>query len=146
MQLCEKQRVSENTQTGPRDIDQWVRVGPVVRVRGTAYPRGTPPEGFPAKPEMVGGYALTHGIDKDFWDEWVKQHKDAPYVKSGMIMAYESVDAAKGFSRERAKELSGLEPLDPKGDGRVPRSTHNGVSSVEIEDSRRARLTGTEAA
>lgn len=146
LQLCEQHEVSENTQTGPRTIKQWARIGPIVRIRGTAYPRGTPPEGFPAKPEMVGGYALTHGISKDFWDKWVEQHKGAPYVTSGMIMAYEDPEMAKGFGRERAKELSGLEPLNPNGDQRVPRSTHVGVSSVEIEDSRRARLTGTEAA
>ena len=136
LQLCEEREVAENTQTGPRTIKQWFRTGDVVRVRGTAYPAGTAPEGYPAKPPMSGGYALTHGVDKDFWEAWVRQHAKAPYVLSGMIMAYEKPDSIAGATRERAGELSGLEPLDPKGDQRVPRSTNVSVSSIAPDDRR----------
>lgn len=137
LQLCERREVSENTQTGPRTIEQWFRTGRVVNVRGTAYPAGTPPEGFPARPQLVAGYALTHGVDKEFWDAWVAQQAKAPYVQSGMIMAYEKLDMINGAARERVNELSGLEPLNPKSDPRVPRSTNGAVSSVSPDDGRR---------
>jgi hypothetical protein len=140
LQLCEMQEVQENTQTGPRTIKQWVRVGDVVRVRGTAYPRGTPPEGFPAKPQMFNGFALTHGVSKDFWDAWVKQQAKAPYVISGMITAHESIEHVRGHAKERVGQLSGLEPLRPDKDARVPRSTNASISAVETEDSRKAKV------
>lgn len=140
LQLCEMQEVQENTQTGPRTIKQWARVGDIVRIRGTAYPRGTPPEGFPAKPQMVNGYALTHGVPKDFWDAWIKQHAKAPYVISGMITAHESLDHVRGHAKERVGQMSGLEPLKPDRDPRVPRSTNASISPIETEDSRKAKV------
>ena len=55
-QACVSSIEKENTQTGPRDIIVWHKMGPVVRIRGTAYPRGDLPEGYPEKPVMILGY------------------------------------------------------------------------------------------
>ena len=135
LQLCEKRIVKENTQTGPRDIEQWFRLPRIVRIRGTAYPRGTPPEGYPERPEMVGGFALTRNVDKDFWDEWEKQNSRSPFVQNKMIFAYESNDAVVGQAKELAETLSGLEPLNPKKDSRMPKPTNTGIT--EIQEGRR---------
>lgn len=135
LEICKEQIVSENTQTGPRDIKQWARTGQVIRVRGTAYPRGEPPEGFPARPEMVAGCALTHNVDKSLWDAWVKQHAKAPYVESGMIFAYTAASDVKERAAELKNEVSGLEPVQRTKseikDVRLPRATNKGVSDVE---------------
>lgn len=140
LQLCDKREFTENTQTGPRLINKWVRVGRIVRIRGTAYPRGEAPEGFPEKPQMVGGYALTHNVDAEFWDKWLDQNGRSPMVLSGMIFASERIDEVKGMALEHKDELSGLEPIargkqsgkDTLTDARLPRSSLRGsVSELE---------------
>lgn len=140
LQLCEEREVSEDTQTGPRTVKRWFRVGKIITVRGTAYPAGTPPTGFPAKPQMMNGYALTPNVDKDFWEAWLKQHEKAPYVASKMIMAYESFDTVRGVSKDHVGEVSGLEPMSQDRDPRIPRSTNPGVGNVETEETRRGRV------
>lgn len=135
LQLSKGEEVYENTQSGPRKITQFSKTGPVVRIRGTAYPRGEAPEGYPEKPEMVAGYALTRNVDKAWWDQWIKQHAKAPYVVSGMIMAYEKAEDLKAAATEHKGDLSGLEPVARNKDGitdqRLPRSTNKSVSDLE---------------
>ena len=111
LQISEEREVMENTQTGPRPVKQYAPVGPIVRIRGTAYPRGEVPEGFPERPRIVAGYALTPNVPREFWDRWVKQHAKAPYVVSGMVCAFESLDDVKAKGREMEGIMSGLEPL-----------------------------------
>jgi hypothetical protein len=64
--------------------------------------------------EIVGGFALTHGIPKDFWDRWIDQHKDWDAVKNHLIFAHEPADSARAESREKKGLKSGLERLNPK--------------------------------
>lgn len=133
-ELCEPREIQENTQTGPRPVTQWFRTGKKFRIRGTAYPRGEAPEGFPAKPEIVAGYALTRDIPRALWEEWAKQHARAPYVASGMIFAFDRIEDIKARASEMTAELSGLEPIarskDAITDPRLSRSNVNGVSSI----------------
>jgi len=140
LQLCEERTVMENTQTGPRDVKQYVRTGKIVRVHGTAYPRGTPPIGFPAKPQMLNGYALTPNVDKEFWDQWLSQNAKAPMVVNGLIAAYESVDALRGKTKDHVGQMSGLEPMRPDNDPRLPAPMIKGVAAVQTEDSRKGSL------
>lgn len=138
LQLSRLEEVYENTQTGPRRIKEARRFGPVVRIRGTAYPRGTPPRGFPPPPLMVGGAALNPGIDKDFWDAWREQNKQSPYVINGMIFAHESDDHVRGRALEESAIHSGLEPLDPDSgkDPRMPRATRSELTNIEGDKER----------
>ena len=101
----------ENTPVGGRKIKKFVPVGDPVRIRGTAYPVGVIPEGFPDRPQMVMGYALTPNVPREFWDNWLKQNKLAPFVKSNMIIAFESVADIKAKASDHEKDLSGIEPL-----------------------------------
>lgn len=146
LQLCEEQLVDEQTQTGIRTVKVWRRTGRIIRVRGTAYPRGTPPEGFPEKPKMVGGAALTHGIDKDFWDAWITQNRLNPVVVNGMIYAHETESNVEGWARENAGRLSGLEPMNPKDDKRMPKSTRADIDDVKTEDTVAAKFDRAAAA
>lgn len=140
IQLCKRVTVYENTQTGPREIQRYDRVGQVVRIRGTAYPRGTPPEGFPDRPPTYDGAALTYGVDKDFWDQWKEQNKLNPIVMNGMIFAHEDIDHVRGIAKETAALKSGLEPVNPKGDNRMPKSTRSDVSNIETEETRAEKM------
>jgi len=139
LQLCEQRIVMENTQTGPREVKQFARTGNIVRIRGTSYPRGTPPIGFPERPAMINGYALTPGVDKDFWTKWLEQNARAPYVLSGMIMAFENVDAMKGKTRD-VTDLSGLEPVKPDNDPRMPLPSLKGLEGLQTEEGRKATV------
>lgn len=140
IQLCRPIDVQENTQTGPRTIKQYERTGRVVRLRGTAYPRGTVPEGFPERPTIVDGAALNFGVDRDFWEAWVEQNRLNPLVINRMIFAHADLASARSIAGEHAETQSGLEPVNPKGDRRVPRPTRNDVSPISTEESRSAKI------
>ena len=134
IQLCKIEDKFEQNMQGGRQIKEAIRIGNVVRLRGTAYPRGTPPEGFPPAPLIIGGAAMNPGVPKDFWDAWKEQHALDPLVVNGFIFAHESQDHVAGFARETASKLSGLEPVnpkDPKGDPRMPKPTRAEISPVE---------------
>ena len=139
LQLCEERDIYENTQTGPRQIKQWVKTGQIIRVRGTAYPRGQAPDGFPDKPEMSEGYALTPNVPREFWEQWVAQNKRAPYVQSGMLFAHGAVGDIKSHAADHRTDLSGIEPIkrekvdgtDTITDSRMARSTNQNVVGVQ---------------
>lgn len=106
------------------------RVGPVVRVRGTAYPQGQPPEGFRDRPVLIAGYALTFNIDREWWEEWARQNKDTEMVQNGLIFAAgTSADISSRARKEFSDVDSGLGPLVPDTDRRLPRS----IKGIEIK-------------
>jgi hypothetical protein len=134
LQLSELVDKFEQTMTGGRTIKEAIRVGPVVQLRGTSYPRGTPPAGFPEKPEIVGGAALNFGIDKEFFDAWMYQHRLSPIVKNEMIFGHESADVVRAMARERSALSSNLEPINPAKDAkdpRIPKPSREEVSKIE---------------
>lgn len=138
LQLCRKQMVTEQTQAGPREVPMFFRTGEVYVVRGTAYPEGTPPKRFFKRPEMVEGAAITAGVvPADFWAEWLKQYGKSDMVKNQLIFAAEEFDTIEGIAEEMKGEKCAFAPLDmpdregEEPDTRVPRSMHDGVSTVE---------------
>lgn len=131
LQLCRIEEKFEQNMQGGRTVKESTRVGDTVRIRGTAYPRGTAPEGYPPPPEIVGGAALTRGVDKDFFDEYLKQNKQNPLVKNGLIFAHESEDRVRGIAKETEEVKSGLDPINPKKDPRLPKSTRQEIANIE---------------
>lgn len=142
IQLSRKERIFEQNMQGGREVDVYARFGPTVRLRGTAYPRGTVPDGFPDKPKIVGGAAMNPGVDKEFWDAWVEQHKLDPLVINGFIFANENDDFVTGQARETVEVTSGLDPLKPddKTDKRIPRSTRTDLADIETEEARAKKM------
>lgn len=140
--LQRKVTVFEQNMQGGREIQKYERdpSNRVVRLRGTAYPRGTLPDGFPEKPTIIGGAALNPGVDKDFWDAWVAQNHLNPLVVNRMIFAHENAAMVTGQAKEEKDMVSGLEPINPKGDKRSPKSTRADVSNVETEELRAKKL------
>lgn len=148
IQLCRIEEQFEQNMQGGRMVKLATRIGQKVRLRGTSYPRGTIPEGFPDRPKIVGGAALNPGIDKDFWDAWVEQNKLNPLVVNGFIFAHEDIDHVAAIAKETAAIQSGLEPINPgnKNDPRIPKSTRSELSNIETEEARakkQAQLSGT---
>jgi hypothetical protein len=92
-------------------------------VQGIAYPQNKGPH-----QTLSFGYAITTGIPKAFWDEWLEQNKEADYVLNGMIFAHQDAASTMAEAREKEAEKSGLERLDPT----------NLPKGLETSDMRRA--------
>lgn len=144
LQLCKPTKWIEETPSGSLQRTRFDKVGPRYYVQGPAYPVGTIPKGYGEKPPIAGGFALTTGIPKDFWDEWLDQNKESTFVTGGQVFAHDTFDAAQGDGREMAHVKSGFEPLpedlDPTKDPRLPRPVMGlGVEMVKPADEMRDR-------
>lgn len=92
-------------------------------VQGNSWPQNKGPH-----QQIVGGYAMTHGIPKAFWDEWIEQNKEADYVVNGMLFAHVEAASVTSKARDQEETKSGLERLDPQ---KLPRN-------LQTSDMRRA--------
>ena len=118
LRIFQKQKYMEPTQSGVmKETDVWVAIpGRQYAVRGTwaasagqAYNQGNT-----AVAELLpGGFALTHGVPKDIWDEWYAQNKDTAIVRKGVVFAAPGMQAATVEAKQARNVKSGLEPLDP---------------------------------
>ena len=64
-------------------------------------------------PHIAGEWALTPGVPKVFFDEWIKKNSDLGFVKAGLIFAQPEAKSASSVVREREALTTKLEPLDP---------------------------------
>jgi hypothetical protein len=87
----------------------WVKEGPEVVIKGAATRVGEV-----IGKEIAGGFALTHGVDAEFFAAWIAHHAEFPAVKEGLIFAYEKPNAAASQAKEFAELKSGFEPVDPE--------------------------------
>jgi hypothetical protein len=85
---------------------------------------------------MVDGAALNFGIDADWFDEWLKQHARDPIVMNKLIFCHEKQDHVQGMARETKEIRSGLEPVNPKSDSRMPRSNRGEIDDVTKDEAR----------
>lgn len=98
---------------GTRTTKKAVRIGEQIVIRGNAIDIVNLRSGADSEFPRVGGYALTSGVPRDFWELWLEQHKDAPYVKNGLVFAHTSIDGTSGEAREKKAVESGFEGIDP---------------------------------
>lgn len=54
---------------------------------------------------LVGGYALTGGVDKLAWEQWLAQNADSDMIKKQMVFADENV----GALRSKCFRLGGVQ-------------------------------------
>lgn len=92
---------------GNRKVETFRPVGKRIRIKGPQVP--TPLLRFV---EVVGGYAITDGIDADIFGRWMNWNKDSPAVEGKLIFGSEDRDRVLGMARELASVKSGVEPLD----------------------------------
>jgi hypothetical protein len=83
---------------------------PPVKINGPARYAG-----LDLPHDIKGGCGLTYGVDADFFAEWLRQNRDEPYVKNGLVFAQQTgkpgeIDAQ---IKDHRKYQSGMEPLDP---------------------------------
>jgi hypothetical protein len=80
-----------------------------AEIKGWAHPQNHAP-----KAPLIGGFALTAGVDKDLWDTWKTQNAESDLVKNGLIFAHEKADSVQDQAKDQRALRSGLERLDPK--------------------------------
>jgi hypothetical protein len=79
-----------------------------VIINGYAAPFGQ----SPAAP-MASGYALTHGVDAEFFARWMKENEHSDLVRNKLIFAFAKDADVVSAAKENEKRRNGLEPLDP---------------------------------
>jgi hypothetical protein len=92
---------------GTRKVKVFRAVGQRIRIKGPQVP--TP---FLRLVEVVGGYAITDGVDANVFARWMSWNKENPAVVGHLIFGSEDRDSVVGMAKEMAKIKSGLEPLD----------------------------------
>lgn len=123
----------QDTQTGPREVREFVRQQQIVRVRGTAYPRGTVPTGYPARPEMWNGFAITFGIDKEFWELYEEQNRNSPFIKNGLLIADEDQNRLRARTLDGRDVRSSIDPVTGDNDTRMPKPNNPAISDIKAE-------------
>ena len=136
-QVCNPKSVIRESLTGSREITEWDKSGELVRVRGTSFPSGTPPEGM-TRPEMINGYAITEGIKRSTWEVIAQQHAQALYMQNNLVLAASSREEIAAMTRENLSLRSGLEPLQVSKagivDSRAPKSARREISNVTTSE------------
>lgn len=114
---------------GERTIKKAFQVGEDVVLRGCALEQDSLRAGrMPGYPH-VGGYALTSGVSREFWEKWLEQNKDLPAVKNHLVFADENLNNATDMAREREEVQSGYEGIDP-----ADPSKRTGIRAVSPAD------------
>ena len=135
LQLCKPTTARVTGQWGSTTEDAFMKVGPVYVIRGTAYPCGQGPKGFP-KIDLLddSGYAMTKGIPQSFWDAWYDQNKETEMVRNGLIKAHPDYDYLVDHLAAECKDVdSGLGPMNPDGDPRAPKPYNSLISEIKTE-------------
>jgi hypothetical protein len=107
---------------GVQAVTVWRRKpgSPEVIINGSAQSRD---HGARLK-DLVAGHAITKGVDAEFWDTFVEQHKDADYIQNRLLIWWPENDDGESISdyaKDGEKLLSGYEPLDlPLNDPNAP--------------------------
>jgi hypothetical protein len=63
---------------------------------------------------IVSGAGITHGVDADFFAEWLKQNADSDVVKNGFVFAQDKPGETKAQARDHVSLQTGLERIDPE--------------------------------
>jgi hypothetical protein len=124
---------------GTKTSKRAIPIGEPVKINGNAVPHGRAPRhkivvpGGESEDEAVPfteGYALTTGVPRAVWEQWLAQNKDSMLVKRNLIYATDTVDRAESRALDQAAVRSGLEPLEEK-DPRAPRRITKGSRKDE---------------
>lgn len=109
-------RVERKGDIHERTVREWRQTGSFT-VSGPARRIGED-----AKSQVIGGYAVTHGVPKELWEAWLKDNETSAMVRNGVIFAHEKPSMGDGQAAEQTTLRSGLEALSQEKDMRAPGS------------------------
>lgn len=114
-------------EAGQKLVPGKLPVGPPVVVHGPRYHIGGSPHC-----EIIGGWALTRGVRRDFWMQWVQDNSKLQLVTEGLIRAFDTIEDARIECRRDRNIKTGMEPLAPlEGDKRIKSITDKNLG-VEV--------------
>lgn len=112
LQNCVMEDVNEPVMGGGFKIIKQARRLPETHVlAGARVPAGRIAAGD--APLLIGGYAITTGIPKDFWERWVAANGDSDIVQGGFVFAFEREADLRARAKDGADLETGLEPIRP---------------------------------
>lgn len=105
-------RFEEQNEITPGGTTRSVKVAipvdhPDVVIKGNAFHENLGP-----RQQIVGGYALTHGVPADVFHEWLAQNRDSEVVRKNLVFAADRSSYAEGKAKEHASLRTGFERLD----------------------------------
>lgn len=62
---------------------------------------------------LPGGFGVTFGVPKDFWEEWKAKHKGFAPLEKSFIFAFEKEADTNALAKEMEDEKTGLEGANP---------------------------------
>lgn len=81
-------------------------------IRGFAFPNGEIPEEMQdSRPEMASGYALTHGVDKDFFEQWLIDNAETQIVQNRLVFMASNGNEARAIAKDLKHVNSMLGPI-----------------------------------
>lgn len=107
LRLFRHDKVDVPSPGGLRTETVPVQIGEQVRINGPVAPTNQS-----SRHEIAGGFALTHGVDADFFAEWMKQNAASDMVKNGLIFSASDRNSARDRAEDHVKTRTGVEPLD----------------------------------
>lgn len=91
--------------------------GETIRLNGCRAPWGEHPGH-----EIKHGAGLTFNVPRAFWDEWVRQNSDSPLLVNGVVQVERDRKSLVDLLKDEKDRRSGLEPIAPDTDPRIPRN------------------------
>jgi hypothetical protein len=67
---------------------------------------------------VIGGYGMTPGVPKAFWEEWRKKNAALAFVKNDLIFAEADRASAVDHAKDNERLTTGLEAIDPNNPGK----------------------------
>jgi hypothetical protein len=120
LQCCAKRPLRQKVRETTWTEEVFYKDGPMFVIAGTAYPLGPTKINKP-RPQIFEGAALTFNVDKDVWDRWLEENKNTPMVKNKLVFAHIDAASLQDMAHDRSEFTSGLDPLVPDNDRRMPR-------------------------
>lgn len=102
---------------GMRLVQEWYPIDKHYTIFGPARAVGQD-----AKAPVISGFAITKGVDADFMEKWMTDNMELDAVINHQIFFHEKYETLTAKCNEFAKVRSGLEPIVPDADVRVPRN------------------------
>jgi hypothetical protein len=103
---------TEPSPSGPRTTRVARKSGAAITVKGPAKSWFDPDYRRQVEWDIVGHFAMTPNVPRQFWELWLEQYRDSDLVKNRVVWASDAA-SAKSWVREHEKLHSDFSPLDP---------------------------------
>jgi len=67
--------------------------------------------------ELINGFGLTKGVSAEAWESFEKAHKEAPFIRNGIVFAVSDEKSAADASLERSRQRTGMEQMSAQDAG-----------------------------